>query len=126
MRRMIRTICILSAASLVAGAPVAAANFEDDPDRSTGSMEDAAGGSDANVDRDVDRDVDSDPMNAMNASAGEGEYTVKKGDTLADIAKQELGNADEWKQIASANGIDDPKELRVGQKLKIPAKGAMH
>jgi nucleoid-associated protein YgaU len=48
------------------------------------------------------------------------EYVVREGDTLAKIAEQELGAAEKWTLIAKANGIDDPRELRVGQKLMIP------
>lgn len=50
----------------------------------------------------------------------EGEYVVQKGDTLAEIAQSELGNAGKWQVIARANDIDEPEQLRVGQRLKIP------
>lgn len=49
------------------------------------------------------------------------EYVVQKGDTLADIAQRTLGSRDEWKRIAEANGIENPEELKVGQRLTIPA-----
>ncbi len=48
------------------------------------------------------------------------EYTVEKGDTLAEIAEKELGSQDKWQAIARANGLEDPDMLQVGQKLRIP------
>jgi LysM repeat protein len=49
-------------------------------------------------------------------------YTVKSGDTLSKIAarKDVYGDASKWKRIADANHIRDPKNLKVGQTLKIP------
>ncbi len=47
-------------------------------------------------------------------------YTVKKGDTLSEIALRFLGKATEWKRIARLNDIRDPSRLKVGAKLKIP------
>lgn len=45
-------------------------------------------------------------------------YTVKKGDTLYQIAKD---NGITLKALLEANPeVTDPKKLRVGQKLKIP------
>jgi hypothetical protein len=49
-------------------------------------------------------------------------YIVKRGDTLSKIAarKNVYGDASKWRRIATANGIRDPKHLKVGRKLKIP------
>lgn len=48
-------------------------------------------------------------------------YTVKRGDNLWDIAKKYPGvSAD---NIKSLNNIKDPKDLYIGQKLKIQIKG---
>lgn len=47
------------------------------------------------------------------------EYVVKSGDTLSAIAKKYTGNSAKWREIASANGITDPRLLQVGQKLVI-------
>jgi nucleoid-associated protein YgaU len=52
------------------------------------------------------------------------EYVVEEGDTLAEIAEEQLGSAEKWKLIARANGIDDPRTLRVGQKLTLPPSAA--
>lgn len=46
-------------------------------------------------------------------------YTVKAGDTLSKIAKM-YGTT--YKEIQAANGLTTTR-IRVGQKLKIPAKG---
>jgi len=46
-------------------------------------------------------------------------YTVAKGDTLVSIAKKLHVGHDE---LLKLNQIDDPKKLRIGQKLRIPVK----
>lgn len=46
-------------------------------------------------------------------------YTVKKGDTLWDIAKRLTGSSSNWQAIANQNGITNPKTLQIGQKLVI-------
>jgi LysM repeat protein len=46
-------------------------------------------------------------------------YTVKKGDTLLAVARQfGLSVSD----VQSANGIEDPRRLHIGQELIIPVK----
>lgn len=53
-------------------------------------------------------------------------YTVKKGDTLSKIAKEQYGNANEYQQIFEANRplLKDPDEIYPGQNLRIPEKKA--
>jgi len=53
------------------------------------------------------------------ASGGEGIYTVKSGDNLGKIAK---AHGITLKAIESANPTVDPNHIKVGDKLKIPAK----
>ena|SRR5687768_6489389 len=50
-------------------------------------------------------------------------YTVKAGDTLSKIAKEHLGNANEYMKIFEANRdqLSDPDKIKPGQVLKIPA-----
>lgn len=48
-------------------------------------------------------------------------HLVGPGDTLIGLAKQYLKDGERWKEIAKENGIQDPRKLRLGQKLKIPA-----
>ncbi|MFZ5987087.1 MAG: LysM peptidoglycan-binding domain-containing protein [Bacillota bacterium] len=46
-------------------------------------------------------------------------HIVKPGDTLWAIAQKEYGNGSRWKEIASKNGIKDPKRLQPGQRLVL-------
>ena len=48
-------------------------------------------------------------------------YTVKAGDSLSKIARDELGDMNRWKEIASLNGISSPYTIYPKQKLKLPA-----
>ncbi len=54
------------------------------------------------------------------------EYTVQKGDSLARIARRVYGEERMADMIFQANRdvLIDPAKIRVGQKLKIPAKPA--
>jgi nucleoid-associated protein YgaU len=49
-------------------------------------------------------------------------YTVKAGDTLSKIAKEQLGNANAYMEIFNANKdqLSDPDKIKPGQVLKIP------
>jgi len=49
-------------------------------------------------------------------------YTVKSGDSLSKIAKNELGDGNAWKKIFEANRdvLDDPDKIFPGQTLKLP------
>lgn len=60
---------------------------------------------------------------APDAGAAQGVtvYTVKKGDTLSQIAAK-YGTT--YQTIAAYNGIKNPNAIRVGQKIKIPASTA--
>lgn len=46
-------------------------------------------------------------------------YSVKKGDTLYAIAKKVTGAGENYKVIASTNGIKNPDKIYPGQKLVI-------
>ena len=48
-------------------------------------------------------------------------YTVQRGDRLGDIALEFTGDVSRWREIAASNGIDDPRSLRAGAVLRIPA-----
>ncbi len=48
-------------------------------------------------------------------------YQVRAGDTLGAIAARLLGDLQRWREIAEANGITNPRALKVGQTLRIPA-----
>ena len=49
-------------------------------------------------------------------------YTVKAGDTLSKIAKDQLGNAGAYMKIFDANTdqLSDPNKIKPGQVLRLP------
>jgi nucleoid-associated protein YgaU len=49
-------------------------------------------------------------------------YTVKSGDSLSKIAKQQYGDGNQWRRIYDANRdkIKDPDLIHPGQELTIP------
>jgi len=49
-------------------------------------------------------------------------YTVQDGDTLASISRRFYKTSKRWREIrdANENKVDDPDNLKTGQKLKIP------
>ncbi len=47
-------------------------------------------------------------------------YTVKEGDTLADICQMYYGTTDRMDEICELNGIADPNHILLGQKIKLP------
>lgn len=49
------------------------------------------------------------------------EYVVKKGDSLAKIAAATLGDESRWSEIQALNAGVSPKNLAIGQKLKLPS-----
>lgn len=57
---------------------------------------------------------------AVPASPTARTHVVKAGETLAAIAGRFYGKANDWPKIATANGIRDPRTLRVGATLTIP------
>ena len=68
---------------------------------------------------DVVAEVTIDPS----AKALAASYTVKAGDTLSKIAKDQLGNANAYMKIFEANKdqLSDPDKIKPGQVLKMPA-----
>lgn len=47
--------------------------------------------------------------------------TVQQGDSLWAMAHKAYGSADQWRLIADANGIVNPRTLRSGEMLALPA-----
>lgn len=49
-------------------------------------------------------------------------HTIRKGDTLSEIAERYYGDASKWQRIYQANKgkIKDPKKLQPGTKITIP------
>jgi len=48
-------------------------------------------------------------------------YVVRRGDTLAAIAAREYGDPEQWRPIADANRIENPRVLPPGTRLSLPA-----
>ena len=46
-------------------------------------------------------------------------YTMKKGDTLWGIATRFYGDGTRWRELASRNGVGDPKKLQIGKVLTL-------
>jgi nucleoid-associated protein YgaU len=59
---------------------------------------------------------------AAPAAAAQKTYTVQSGDTLSKIAKDHLGNANDYMKIFNANKdqLSDPDKIKPGQVLRIP------
>ena len=47
-------------------------------------------------------------------------YRIKRGDSLASIAAAMYGDPSQWRIIAEANSLDDPRALEIGRTLSIP------
>jgi nucleoid-associated protein YgaU len=48
-------------------------------------------------------------------------YVLARGDTLALVASNFYFDPTNWRPIAQANGIDDPRRLKPGAQLRIPS-----
>ena len=46
-------------------------------------------------------------------------YTVQKGDTLWNICKQQLGDGQKYKEIATLNKLENPNKIYPGQVLRL-------
>ena len=55
-----------------------------------------------------------------NTGGDEQPSTVKAGDTLSAVSKLFYGNANKYPQIAKANNLDNPDNVRVGTELSLP------
>jgi lipoprotein NlpD len=61
------------------------------------------------------------PAAAVETDARAQTYTVKRGDTLAQIA---LDNGLDYREVAGWNNLENPNVIRVGQVLRLTAPGA--
>ncbi|MDT3678192.1 MAG: LysM domain-containing protein [Burkholderiaceae bacterium] len=57
-------------------------------------------------------------VRSRDAAPSNAQYTIRRGDTLASIAKKHGLDA---KDLARWNGIDDPRRLQIGQKIRLSA-----
>lgn len=53
-------------------------------------------------------------------------HKVEKGETLSEIAKKYLGDANKYRDIASYNNISNPDKINVGQEIRIPNLESVH
>ena len=63
------------------------------------------------------------PDEIKGADKAEKSYTIKSGDNLSDIAQEQLGDANRWKEIYELNKDvigDNPDLIHPGKKLKLP------
>ena len=63
----------------------------------------------------------SDPKNIDKGSEGARFHTVQHGDTLHEIAVKELGSASRVSEILALNPGLDPRRMRDGSKVRLPA-----
>jgi nucleoid-associated protein YgaU len=61
------------------------------------------------------------PVPEVAPAAAGAKYVVKNGDTLERIARRELGAGSRWSEIQALNPGVDPKALRIGTELALPA-----
>lgn len=48
-------------------------------------------------------------------------HVLSREETLAQLAQRQYGHAREWRRIAAANRIDDPRRLAPGRRLTLPS-----
>jgi nucleoid-associated protein YgaU len=61
------------------------------------------------------------PTNPTSAGlTGRRAHTFSQGDSLARIATEQYGAPGRWRQLAEANGIDDPLRVRPGDRVFLP------
>jgi LysM repeat protein len=78
---------------------------------------------DAGFDKDLAAQFTYDTDAPAAAAKQERTYTVKKGDTLSEIAQQVYGKAADYHKIFEANRdqLSDPDRIQPGQVLRLPA-----
>jgi nucleoid-associated protein YgaU len=63
-------------------------------------------------------------LNGSQETAAVRQHIVREGETLWQIAAEQLGDGDRYTEIAKLNAdiLDDEDELSIGMRLKLPAK----
>jgi nucleoid-associated protein YgaU len=56
---------------------------------------------------------------ATPAAKSDASYVVRNGDTLADIAQRQLGSAKRWPELVKLNPGLDPKNLKIGTRIRL-------
>ena len=83
------------------------------------SMEAEAPSMDAEKPAMSDASSDMTESDAMEAKGG---YTIKSGDNLWNIARDELGDGRKWEAIRDANPDINPGNLKIGTTITLPAR----
>lgn len=58
--------------------------------------------------------------NTSSNTTASGEYVIKKGDNIWNIAKNVYGDGSQYQKILDANGLTESSVLQEGDKIKIP------
>lgn len=61
---------------------------------------------------------------SSSSSSSSRDYTIKRGDTLGEIAQRELGTATRWREIQTMNPGINPMRLVVGKTIKLPGSAS--
>lgn len=71
---------------------------------------------------DIAADIRVTGVPGLNTTAAGRTYTVKAGDTLSQIAKDQLGHANDYMKIFELNKdqLSDPDKIKPGQVLRLP------
>ena len=69
--------------------------------------------------RDIDKLYVANPLNSPDTTKY---HTIRQGDSLWALAAHEYGDPGQWRAIADANGLANPRTLRSGEILVVPAK----
>ncbi|MGB5775944.1 MAG: LysM peptidoglycan-binding domain-containing protein [Sedimenticolaceae bacterium] len=67
--------------------------------------------------RPVEVQVKESPKNSPDVDKG---HQLRRGDTLSSLAGQVYNDPGRWREIARANGIQDPRSLPPGTRLRLP------
>ena len=62
------------------------------------------------------------PMVGGQPNAAEVRIVVQDGQSLRDIAQEQLGDPDLWTEVLKANGLTSPADVRAGMELLIPGR----
>lgn len=62
------------------------------------------------------------PAPAASAPATPSTHVIAAGDTFWDLAKTFYGDGAEWRKLSQANGSPNPRHLRIGEEIQVPAK----
>jgi len=62
------------------------------------------------------------PAPAASSPATPSTHVIAAGDTFWDLAETFYGDGAEWRKLSEANGSPNPRHLRIGEEIQVPAK----